>query len=117
MLAGESAHVVLYMGKQLRKFCQIHALIALFGRNAIQPADILNFCKNHANTDTGLGAALTEGGVWCPHERNFADVVINAFLHDHSTPTVRLSSIADKTPVGSAPERFLSSLLTRTPVC
>lgn len=51
------------MEKILRKFCQIHALSALFGRNAIQPADILNFCKNHVNTDTGLGAALTEGGV------------------------------------------------------
>ncbi len=100
----------LYMEKQLRKFCQIHALNALFGKNAIQPADILNFCKNHANTDTGLGAALKGGGIWCPHEGNFADVVINAFLHYHSTPTVRLSSVADKIPVGSAPERFLSGL-------
>lgn len=93
-----------------RKVCQTHALNALFGKNAIRPVDILNFCKNHAKTDNGLGAALTGGGIWCPHEGNFADVVINAFLHYHSTPTVRLSSVADKIPVGSAPERFLIGL-------
>jgi len=98
------------MEKQLRKFCQIHALNALFGKNAIQPLDILNFCKDHANTDTGLGAALRGGGTWCPHKGNFADVVINAFLHYHSTPAVRLSSVADKIPIGSTPERFLSGL-------
>ena len=57
-------------------------------RGAIQPADILNFCKNHVNTDTGLGAALTGGGVWCPHEGNFADDFINAFLHTMSVTTV-----------------------------
>ncbi|DBA89329.1 TPA: hypothetical protein ACH3X2_004773 [Trebouxia sp. C0005] len=100
----------LYMEKQLRKFCQIHALNALFGRNAVQPADILNFCKDHANTDTERGAVLKGGGIWGPHEGNFADVVINAFLHYHSTPTVGLSSVADKIPVGSARERFLSGL-------
>jgi hypothetical protein len=51
------------MEKQLRKFCQIHALNALVGKNAIQPVEILNFCKGHANTDTGLGAALRGGGI------------------------------------------------------
>ena len=53
---------------------------------------------------------LKGGGIWGPHEGNFADVVINAFLHYHNTPTVGLSSVADKIPVGSAPERFLSGL-------
>jgi len=77
------------MEKQLRKFCQIHALNALVGKNAIQPVEILNFCKGHANTDTGLGAALRGGGIWCPYEGNFADFVINAFLHYHSTTTVK----------------------------
>jgi len=43
-----------------------------------------------------LGAALKGGGIWCPHKGNFADVVIIAFLHFHSIPIVRLSSVADK---------------------
>lgn len=84
------------MEKQLR-FCQIHALSALLGNTAIQPTDILNFCNSHAERDTRLGAALKGEGLWTPHEGNFADVTTNAFLHHHSTPTVRLHSMTDLT--------------------
>lgn len=38
----------LHMEKQLRKCCQIHALNALLGRTAIQPANILSFCEERA---------------------------------------------------------------------
>lgn len=53
------------MEKQSTEPCQIHALIALLGKSAIRPVDILNDCKDHADTDTGLGAALKAGGVLC----------------------------------------------------
>ena len=79
-------------------------------QNAIQPVDIISFCEDHANTDTGLGAALEGGRVWCPYEGDFAGVVRNAFLHHHSTSIVRLRSVADKLSVGSAPELLLSGL-------
>ena len=100
----------LYMEKQLRKFCQIHALNALLGKTAIQPTDILNFCSSHAERDSSLGAALEGEGMWTPHEGNFADVTINAFLHYHTTPTVRLYSVANRVPIGSTADCFLSGL-------
>ena len=100
----------LHMERQLRKFCQIHALNALLGRTAIQPADILSFCKERAKEDTGLGRALRGSDTWSPTEGNFCDMVINAFLHYHSAPTVRLCSVADNIPIGSEENRFLSGL-------
>ena len=100
----------LHMEKQLRKFCQIHALNALLGRSATQPADILSFCEERAKEDTGLGRALKGSDTWSPTEGNFCDMVINAFLHYHSSPTVRLSSVADNIPMGSEETRFLSAL-------
>lgn len=54
-------------------------------------------------------AALEGGGIWCSNEGDFADFVTNSFLHYRSTPTVKVSSLADKMPAGSAPERFLSA--------
>ncbi len=100
----------LYMKKQLRKFGQIHALNALFGKTLTQPSDIVTFCKDHAKKDTRLRAALRGEGIWSPHEGNFADVVINAFLHYHSALAVKLCLVTDRIPTGLPAERFLSGL-------
>lgn len=99
----------LYMEKQLRQFCQVHALNALFG-TAVQLADMVKFCKEHASNDTELGTQLRKSIAWDQHSGNFADAVIDAFLHYHSAPTVRLSSIACNIPVGSSAECFLANL-------
>lgn len=48
----------LYMEKQLRKFCQVHALNAFFGRNIVQPHTMLTFCKAEIDRDTFLDKAF-----------------------------------------------------------
>ncbi|KAL0022631.1 hypothetical protein WJX77_011984 [Trebouxia sp. C0004] len=98
----------LYMEQQLAKFCQIHALNALLGRTAVQPKDMLNFCKEHQKKNTGLGNALKGRDTWCPSQSNFND----AFLHYHGTPAVRLCSLADDIPIGSDASRFINGLPT-----
>ena len=47
---------------------------------------------------------------WPPADGNFCDMVINALLHFHSTPTVRLCSVTDRIPIGSGGNQFLSGL-------
>ena len=45
----------LYMEIQLRKFCQLHALHALFERNIEQPHTMLDFCADRAKPLATLG--------------------------------------------------------------
>ena len=100
----------LHMEHQLKKFCQIHALNALLGQTMVQPRDILGFCKEHSTKSTALGTALQGEGSWCPNQGNFGDMVIDAFLHYHSKPVVRIYSIADRIPIGSNQNRFINGL-------
>ena len=55
-----------------------------------------------------LGGEGGGGLVWCARE---GDVVINAFLHYHSTPVVRLYSVTDCIPMRSTSDRFLGAFL------
>ncbi len=73
-----------YMQHQVRKFCQVHALNAMLGRNAIQLGTMLKICEEHAKDDTALGRNLRLGIGWCSRDGNFADMMIDAFLHFHS---------------------------------
>lgn len=79
----------MYMEQQLGKFCQLHALNALFGNNVIQPNDMLSFCKEQIQQDTVLGRTLDNGG-YCPRDGHFPDMVIDAWLHRYTQPTVRI---------------------------
>ena len=100
----------LYMEYQTRKFCQVHALNALLGTEAVKLEAILQFCKEHAKDDTALGNSLRLNIGWSPNDGNFSDMVINAFLHYHSLPTTWLFPLAHDIPKGSSADMFLRGL-------
>jgi len=100
----------LYMEHQVRKFCQVHALNAMLGRNAVQLETMLKFCEEHAKIDTALGRNLRLGIGWCPRDGNFGDMMIGAFLHFNSVPSTRLYSVAQNIPVGSDADMYLRGL-------
>jgi len=100
----------LYMERQVRKFCQVHALNAMLGRNAIQLETMLKFCEEHAKDNTALGQNLRRGIGWCSKDGNFADMMIDAFLHFHSVPSTRLYQVAQNIPVGSDADMYLRGL-------
>lgn len=58
------------MELQLRKFCQLHALNALFDRNIVQPQTMRDFCAEKIQRDTALGRTLRQQG-YCPRDGNF----------------------------------------------
>ena len=60
------------MEVQVRKFCQLHALHALFGENIVQPQTMLDFCEEEIRKGTTLNGTLKNGG-YCLHEGNFPD--------------------------------------------
>ena len=95
----------LYMEIQLRKFCQVHALNALFGRNIVQPQDMLDFCAQETMMDTNLGRTLKNEG-YSPHDGNFPDMAINAWLHHNCQPKARLKCIAESIPCNSVETAF-----------
>jgi len=69
-LQAQQAHGTtgLYMEHQVRKFCQVHALNAMLGRNAIQLETMLKFCEEHGKDDTALGRNLRLGIGWCSRD-------------------------------------------------
>lgn len=99
----------LYIQRQLKKLCQLHALNALFGRNIVQPHSMLAFCEDEIQRDTALDRNLKNRG-YCPHEGNFPDMVINTWLHYNSQPAVRLKCINDSIPRNSSEADFLGCL-------
>ena len=99
----------LYMELQLRKFCQLHALSALFGRNIVQPQTMLDFCAKETTLDTNLGRTLKNGG-YSPHDENFPDMAINAWLHHNCQPKARLKNIAESIPCNSNEAAFTGCL-------
>ena len=103
----------LYMEMQQRKFCQLHALNALFGRNIVQPQTMLDFCATETKTDTSLGRTLKNGG-YCPYNRNFPDMAINAWLHHNCQPRARLKCIEEGIPCSSFEAAFTSCLPPHT---
>ena len=100
----------LYMEHQVRKFCQVHALNAMLGRNAMQLETMLKFCEEHARDDTALGRNLRLGIGWCSRDGNFGDMMIDASLHFHSVPSTRLYQVAQNIPVGSDADMYLRGL-------
>ncbi|KAL3137182.1 hypothetical protein ABBQ32_006747 [Trebouxia sp. C0010 RCD-2024] len=72
---------------------------------------MLAFCANEIQRDTALGRTLKNGG-YCPHNGNFPDMVINAWLHYNSQPAARLKRIKDSIPRNSNEADFLSCLPT-----
>ncbi len=100
----------LYMEHQVRKFCQVHALNAMLGKNAVRLGTMLKFCEEHAKDNTALGQNLRLGVGWCSRDGNFGDMMIDAFLHFHSVPTTRLYPVAQNIPVGSNADMFLRGL-------
>ena len=82
----------LYMEIQLRKFCQLHALNALIGRNIVQPHTMLDFCAKETRMDINLCKTLKNGG-YSPHDGNFPDMAIDAWLHHSCQPKARLKCI------------------------
>ena len=99
----------LYMEIQLRKFCQLHALNALFGRNIVQPQTMLDFCAEETRTNTSLGRTLKNGG-YSPHDGNFPDMAINAWLHHNCQPKARLKCIEESIPRNSNEAAFTGCL-------
>ena len=59
-LHAQQAHGTtgLYTEHQVRKFCQVHALNAMLGRNAVKLETMLKFCEKHAKDKTALGQNL-----------------------------------------------------------
>ena len=94
---------------QLRKFCQLHALHALFERNIVQLHTILDFCANETRMDTHLGLTLKNGG-YCPHNGNFPDMAVNAWLHHNCQPKARLKCIEQSIPCNSNEAAFTGCL-------
>lgn len=87
----------MYMERQVRSFCQVHALKAMLGKNAVPLETMLNFGKEHAKDDTGVGRIIQHAS--CSREGNFGDLVINAFLHYHSSPTAWLYEVTPNIPI------------------
>ena len=100
----------LYMEHQVRKFCQVHALNAMLGKNAVRLGTMLKFCEEDAKDNTALGQNLRLGVGWCSRDGNFGDMMIDAFLHFHSAPATRLYAVAQNIPVGSHADMFLRGL-------
>ncbi|DBB00353.1 TPA: hypothetical protein ACH3X3_011757 [Trebouxia sp. C0006] len=90
------------MEHQVRKFCQVHALNAMLGRNAVQLETMLKFCEEHAKDDTALSKQLRLGIGWCSRDGYFGDMMIDAFLQFHSVPSTRLYSVAQNIPASDA---------------
>lgn len=100
----------MYMERQVRMFCQVHALNAMLGKRAVPLETMLSFCKAHAKDDTGLGRIIQH--VSCQRDGNFGDLVINAFLHYHRTPAAWLYPVTQNIPMGSNADMFLRGLPT-----
>ena len=111
-LQAQQSHgtIGLYIEHQVKKFCQVHALNAMLGRNAVQLETMLKFCEEHAKDNTALGKQLRLGIGWCSRDGNFGDMMIDIFLHFHSVPSTRLYSVAQNIPVGSDADMYLRGL-------
>ncbi len=111
-LQAQQSHgtIGLYIEHQVKKFCQVHALNAMLGRNAVQLETMLKFCEEHAKDNTALGKQLRLGIGWCSRDGNFGDMMIDVFLHFHSVPSTRLYSVAQNIPVGSDADMYLRGL-------
>ena len=111
-LQAQQAHGAtgLYLEHQVRKFCQVHVLDAMLGRNAVKLESMLKFCEEHAKYKTALGQNLRLGIGWCSSDGNFGDMMIDAFLHFHSVPSTRLYQVAQNIPLGSDADMYLRGL-------
>ena len=100
---------VMYLKKQYRQFCQVHSLNAMFGRQIVTPTEMVNFCQLETQHDTSL-AGMLKAGWYHAENGNFTNQVMNAWLHHHSQPTVRLNSIKSYIPVNSTKQDFITAL-------
>ena len=82
----------LYLEKQYAQFCQVHALNAFFGRSIVTPQDMLHFCMQEIKSGTRLGGHLSASG-YDQKTGNLPTMAIQAWLHRHTQPEVRLINI------------------------
>lgn len=99
----------MYMEKQLRKFCQGHAINAFLSKKIVRPQTMLAFCKAEVDHDTALGRAL-KNPAYCPIEGNFPYMAVDAWLHHHCQPASRMVRIAINIPLGSQRQGFTAFL-------
>ena len=97
----------LHLERQFRRFCEVHALNALFGRRIVSPTAMADFCRQELQFNTALGRHLRMLDL---ADGNLSTMVVNAWLHHHSSPAVRLVSITLNVAAGSAAEDSLSAL-------
>lgn len=96
-----------YMERQVAKFCQVHALNALFGRQFVTHPSMLAYAKSHKQNkswDIWLSNAFIE------RTGNFSDMIINHWLRGVSTPRVYIKSVRIHMKRGSSKEEFLADL-------
>lgn len=109
----------LFMELQPKKFCQLHALKALFGGNIVQPHAMLDCCAScccsNIQRDIALGKTVRnmkyEGNMRC--EGNFPDMVVNAWLHYNCQPAanLKMKCIIESNPCNSSETAFIAACL------
>ncbi len=99
----------MYMERQILRFCQLHALNALFGRNVVQPKDMMKFVASELRRDTALGRLLGHPRS-NPHVGDYPDMAVDALLHHICQPAARLMCLRHGIPLGSKEGDFTALL-------